>query len=180
MADRWRNDLDSHVAGRVIREPLPARERERIEREIAATMADVVSDAWHRTSPVSYPGGFGPPPKRDEVAVPAAPEPRGTGWREAPPLDVPGGATTQALIEQMVNAFQPHQPGNPEYRGAAAQSRLAKAVAAARATPKAPAPEASAAPEPSPAAPEAVPVVVVEPVVVAASGGATVTRRRLI
>ena len=57
-----------------------------------------------RSSPVDYAG-----PKR-EAAPASAP---GTGWRDRGPLLPPPGVN---IIDRMVEAMQPHQPGNPEYR----------------------------------------------------------------
>jgi len=163
MADRWSNNLDYRAGGRVIREPLPAQQRTRIEADIARTMRDVVDDAWRRGNPLQYPGAGRPKSEEEQRAAalagtpvasaPAAPQ--GTGWREARPLEVPGGATAQAAIEAMAHTFQPHGLGNPEYRGPAAERALARAVGAARATPKAEAPvPQAAAPEASEAVPE--------------------------
>jgi hypothetical protein len=167
-------------------------ERLRQQRELREAMRGVVADA-RRSAPLSYPGG-GRPPKRDEVAAPQPPQPAGTGWREARPLEPPGGATTQRYIEPMTHAMQPHQPGNPEYRGPRAETALAKAVATARATPKASeaaptevAPPAQSAPQSAPPAAPAIatpaaptaeaPTAVAEPKAVAQPAG--VTRRRL-
>jgi hypothetical protein len=160
--------------------------RLRQQRELGEAMRGVVDDAWRRGSPLAYPGGGRPKSEAEQVAAalagtpvasapPAAPA---TGWREAAPLEVPGGATAQRYIEQMTHTMQPHQPANPEYRGPRAESTLAKAVSAARATPKAEAPvPQAAAPEPAEAAPEpaaATPSVATGPV-----APAGVTRRRL-
>jgi hypothetical protein len=160
-------------------------ERLRRNRELGAVMRDVVADA-RRTSPVSYPG-WGRPASEDAqraaaLAAPATPVAPGTGWVEARPLEVPGGATAQAAIEAMAHVFQPHGRANPEYRGPAAQSALAKAVAAARAAePKAAqAAPVSAAPEVAEAAPEAepaAPAAANAPEAKAVAG--TLTRRRL-
>jgi hypothetical protein len=38
---------------------------------------------------------------------------RGSGWRNPAPLDVPGGARSQQLIADGVNAALPHGPANP-------------------------------------------------------------------
>jgi hypothetical protein len=168
-------------AGHVIRTAMPVAQRERIEREINGVMADVIADA-RRSSPTSYPG-FLPPPKENVARSPVAVRGGGTGWEAARPLEVPGGARTQAVIEAMTHAFEPHGPANPEYRGPAAQSALAKAVAAARAAePKA----AQAAPvSVASEVAEAVPEAAAKPEVAAANApeakvvAGTVTRRRL-
>jgi hypothetical protein len=90
-----------------------------VHKDIALEMAirGVVHDAW-RTPPPAGPSGPVLPP--------------GTGWREPPPLEVPGGATSQRYIDAFAHAFQPHQPGNPEYVGPkAAPAAPAPAPAAA-------------------------------------------------
>jgi hypothetical protein len=76
-------------------------ERERQDRELCAAMIGVVADA-RRSTPFDRPG-FVPP-----AAAPG----RGTGWRTAPALEMPGGDRTQRLIEQLCNALLPHGPAH--------------------------------------------------------------------
>jgi hypothetical protein len=114
-------------------------------------------------------------------AVPVA-KPAGERWVEAQALRTPETASTDAAIRRLVDHSLPHQPGNPEYRGAVAEATYARAVAEAKAA----APEAapiSAEPEPVTQAPAPVQAATVpEPAAVvahAAVAGGTLTRRRL-
>jgi hypothetical protein len=93
-----------------------------------------------RSSPVDYAG-----PKR-ESAPASGP---GTGWRDRGPLVPPPGI---AAIDRMVEAMQPHQPGNPEYRGPVQPE--AGAQPTAEAAPVSAAPKAEAVAEAPPAAAE--------------------------
>jgi hypothetical protein len=73
------------------------------DKDIALEMAvaGLVSDAWRK-----------PPPTATTTSQ--APQPRGTGWREAVPLGPPPGIS---IIDAMVEAMQPHGVGNPARRG---------------------------------------------------------------
>jgi hypothetical protein len=92
-----------------------------------------------RSSPVDY-AGAGKPQAEPATA------PGGNGWRDRGPLLPPPGVS---IIDRMVEAMQPHQPGNPEYRAPA------PAIAAtAEAAPVSAAPKAEAVAEAPPAAAE--------------------------
>jgi hypothetical protein len=80
--------------------------RRRLLAQIDRTMLDVIQDALHRSNPVT--GGM--PPLPTVVPAGAAPAISGpsTGWRDSAPLEVPGGSTTQRIIEGMANSFLPH------------------------------------------------------------------------
>lgn len=105
----------------------------------------LIGDA--RRSPAnSYPGAGAP--GRDDYA----PLQRGGGGTR--PIEPPPGI---AAIDRMVEAFQPHGAGNPEFRGAIPQAALRRAVAAAQAVLA----EEAALAEPAPiSAPVAEPVAV--------------------
>jgi hypothetical protein len=97
-------------AGQRIRAQLTVDERERRDREIDACMRDVIADAIHRRNPVT--GGPSLP-----TATPAGAgrvvgaTPSNNGWRDPGPLQPAGGAMSQALIDGLVGAFQPHGAG---------------------------------------------------------------------
>jgi hypothetical protein len=157
--------------------PSPAEKarHDEINRSIAHTMRSVVADRYN-------------PHVRDRPAEKVTPAGAvvakvvGERWIDAQPLEAPGGATSQRLIEGMVNAALPHGVGNPEYRGAAAEAELARAVAAARATEPEPISAAPEPPAPEPVLATAVaePVAnVLEPARAAPMAGGTLTRRRL-
>jgi hypothetical protein len=138
---------------------------------IDATMREVIAGARYCPNALDAPISRVTP----VGAVPVA-KAVGERWLDARPLEVPGGATAQRLIEGLVNTFQPHGTGNPlaavrERRSPAAEARLASAVEAARATLlEALAEPERAAPEPVLAAPAPEP---------AARVPGTITRRRL-
>jgi hypothetical protein len=103
------------TAGQIIRAQLPVAQRERIDRQIDDCMKGAIDDALHRPNPMLA----GP---RPQVVMPAGAgrvvgEPRGTGWHTAPELGPPGGAQAQALIDGLVQSFQPHGVGNPQRPG---------------------------------------------------------------
>jgi hypothetical protein len=157
--------------------------RLRRNQELGEAMKGVVDDARRRGSPLAYPGGGRPKSEEEQRAAalagtpvasapPAAPA---TGWREAAPLLPPPGV---ADVDRIAHALAPHGVGNPEYRGPRAETALAKAVSAARATPKAEAPvPQAAAPEVAPVS--AAPKAEAAPTVAAGVAAATVARRRL-
>lgn len=74
-------------------------ERERRDRELQAAMVGVIGDA-HKSHPLDRPGWA--PPKDTANR---------TGWRTAPPLEMPGGDRSQRIIEQMCDAML--GPGAP-------------------------------------------------------------------
>ncbi len=81
-------------------EPKGADEERAIQRGIDATMNAVIRERGY--SPF---GSFG--------SMAETPAPKGSGWTDPKPLESPGGQSTQALIERMVNAAQPHGSANP-------------------------------------------------------------------
>jgi hypothetical protein len=76
--------------------------------EAMRPMVAVVNDATMRD--IARRGGIAP--LKALGAEPPARQ-RGSGWQNPSPLDVPGGARSQDLIERGVNAALPHGPGNP-------------------------------------------------------------------
>jgi hypothetical protein len=163
---------------------------EEINRGIDATMREVIRGAKY--NPNALDGGVGKVTPVGAVVAKVV----GERWIEPAPLETPGGATSQRLIEGMVDAMQPHGAESPlrevrERRSPAAEAALAKAIAEARAMLKAAEPTAATAePEPVEAEAEAAPepvLVVAEPVpeppaVVArapVAGGGVLTRRKL-
>jgi len=111
-------------------------EREHRDLELRAAMVGVIADA-RRSAPLDRPG-----------FAPAAPATPGNGWRTAPPLEMPGGVTSQRIIEQMCDAML--GPGAPAAlaRGPGATAPKAQPTAQAVPTP--------AKPEVAPAAANAV------------------------
>jgi hypothetical protein len=83
--------------------------RRRLLAEIDRTMQTII----RRSNPVI---GGGMPPLPTVVPAGAAPAISGptSGWRDSAPLEVPGGNSTQRIIEAMANSFLPHgQPPQP-------------------------------------------------------------------
>lgn len=72
------------------------------DKDIALELAirGLVSDAWRK-----------PPPTATSTSPVTVP---GNGWRDTGPLRPPPGIN---LIDAMVEAMQPHGPGNPARRG---------------------------------------------------------------
>jgi hypothetical protein len=105
-------------AGQIVRAQLPISQRERLDRQIDDCMRGAIDDALHRPNPMLA----GP---RPQVVTPAGAgrvvsgpgEPRGTGWHDPGPLQVPGGVSAQAVIEAMTHAALPHSPEHPDYKG---------------------------------------------------------------
>jgi hypothetical protein len=56
-------------------------------------------------------------PLASSTARPSVASENRSGWRDAQPLDVPGGATTHKLIERGANVHLPHGPANPVGKG---------------------------------------------------------------
>jgi hypothetical protein len=102
--------------GPIIRAQLPVSQRERLDREINEAMKGVIADA-RRSNPVT--GGEPLPTVVPAGAgrVASGPEMRGTGWHDPGPLQVPGGATAQAVIQAMTEVALPHGQGNPARLG---------------------------------------------------------------
>ena len=104
------------IAGQVVRGALTGSQRDRVQREIAATMAGLISDCRRG------PNGFDPtnrpasPTVQVGGAVPARGGP-GNGWAKEIPIGPPGGATAQTVIEAMCHQALPHQRGNAAFRG---------------------------------------------------------------
>jgi hypothetical protein len=97
--------------------------RERQDRELRAVMRDVVADA-RRSSPIERRGVLPP-----SSSAPAASPPREPTER---PLEMPGGAATQRLIEQMCDAMLPHgRPNRPAAPAPSVGTEAAPAVGAA-------------------------------------------------
>jgi hypothetical protein len=107
-------------AGQIIRGVVGGDQAAAIQRGIDDCMRSLVAD-MRRAGDGGNPwtAGERPGTVRPASAAPVRTGPvvRGTGWREAQPLDVPGGATSQAYIEAMTQAMQPHGVGNKEHRG---------------------------------------------------------------
>jgi hypothetical protein len=101
------------VAGQVIRGALTGSQRDRVQREIAQTMSDLIADCRRG------PNGFDPtnreraPSVQVGGAVPARGAP-GNGWRDPGPLGPPGGATAQRAIENLCHSYQPHGQANSQ------------------------------------------------------------------
>jgi hypothetical protein len=101
-------------SGQIIRAQLPVGQREERDRQIADCMKGVVADA-RRSNPVT--GGTPLPTVTPMGAGRVAGEPRGNGWHTAPPLGPAGGSMSQALVDGLVQSFQPHGVGNKERPG---------------------------------------------------------------
>jgi hypothetical protein len=156
---------------------------EEINRGIDATMRAVIHDAKYNPNALDSPVS-----KVTPVGAVVA-KAVGERWVDPAPLEVPGGATSQRLIEQMCDAMLgPGAPAARERRGSVPEAVLARAVAAARAELAKPEPAAPEAAEAAPisAEPVAAPVPVVAEVAsavlvaaVAAPKAGTITRRKL-
>jgi hypothetical protein len=89
----------------------PERSASEVQREIERTMRDLIADCRRG------PGGFDPtnreraPTVTVGGAVPA--RSGGSGWREGAPLHSHANSTTNALIDGLALAMQPHGPQNP-------------------------------------------------------------------
>lgn len=47
-------------------------------------------------------------PDKPPMAGPTVVSAKGNGWRDQTPIEMPGGATTQSLIEEMCDSALPH------------------------------------------------------------------------
>jgi hypothetical protein len=90
-------------------------QRARIQREIAATMRDLVADCRRG------PNGFNPTVRdaSPTVTVSGAPVVKsgGSGWRDPGPLRPVATPLAEAVIEAMAHQALPHSPGNSAWRG---------------------------------------------------------------
>jgi hypothetical protein len=74
-------------------------EAQRVQREIERTVGEIVKRSAIPTSASMIP----------ERPAPISEPPTATpGWRKDIPIEMPGGATTQKLIEEMCNSALPH------------------------------------------------------------------------
>jgi hypothetical protein len=98
------------AAGQTVRGVVTGDQRARIQREIAATMAGLIADCRRG------PNGFDPTsrPAAPTVTVSGAPVVKsgGNGWREGVPLHSHADSTTNALVDGLALAMQPHGPQN--------------------------------------------------------------------
>jgi hypothetical protein len=96
-------------AGQVIQGVVSGNQRARIQRGIDDCMRGAIEDAMRRPNPVT--AGPNPDTRRPQAQVrPVAP--RGTGWREGAPLHTHADQSTNAYIDGLALAMQPHGPAN--------------------------------------------------------------------
>jgi hypothetical protein len=109
---------NDHVgsAGQIIRGVVSGDQAAQIQRDISATMAGLIGDLRRGGDPLTAGGRL--PSVRPASAAPVHGAPiRGTGWREAAPLQSNANRTANAIMDGIAHAMAPHGSGNPEHRG---------------------------------------------------------------